>query len=66
MQIHDELSWEHHIDDDPTEFFEFKRIMEEWDEGLVPIVADMEVTTTTWAAKVEVETESELRRILNE
>ena len=66
MQIHDELSWEHHVDDDPAEFFEFKRIMEEWDEGLVPIVADMEVTTTTWAAKVEVETESELRKILNE
>ena len=40
--------------------------MEDWDEGLVPIVADMEVTTTTWAAKVEVETESELRKILNE
>ena len=66
MQIHDELSWEHHVDDDPAEFFEFKRIMEDWDEGLVPIVADMEVTTTTWAAKVEVETESELRKILNE
>ena len=66
MQIHDELSWEHHVDDDPAEFFEFKRIMEDWDEGLVPIVADMEVTTTTWAAKVEVETESELREILNE
>lgn len=66
MQIHDELSWEHHVDDDPAEFFEFKRIMEDWDEGLVPIVADMEVTTTTWAAKVEVETEAELRKILNE
>ena len=66
MQIHDELSWEHHVDDDPAEFFEFKHIMEDWDEGLVPIVADMEVTTTTWAAKVEVETEDELRKILNE
>ena len=66
MQIHDELSWEHHIDDDPAEFFEFKRIMEDWDEALVPIVADMEVTTTTWAEKVEVETEEELRTVLHE
>ena len=66
MQIHDELSWEHHIDDDPAEFFEFKRIMEDWDEALVPIVADMEVTTTTWAEKVEVETEEELRTALHE
>ena len=66
MQIHDELSWEHHIDDDPAEFFEFKHIMEDWDEALVPIVADMEVTTTTWAEKVEVETEEELRTVLHE
>ena len=66
MQIHDELSWEHHIDDDPAEFFAFKRIMEDWDEALVPIVADMEVTTTTWAEKVEVETEEELRIALHE
>ena len=66
MQIHDELSWEHHEDDDPAEFFEFKRIMEDWDEALVPIVADMEVTTSTWAAKVEVETLDELREALNE
>ena len=66
MQIHDELSWEHHEDDDPAEFFEFKRIMENWDEALVPIVADMEVTTSTWAAKVEVETLDELREALNE
>ena len=35
--------------------------METWEDSYVPIVADMEVTTTTWAEKVEVETLSELR-----
>lgn len=51
MQIHDELSWERHISDDAQIFFEFKRIMEDWKETLIPIVADMEVTKTTWKAK---------------
>lgn len=60
MQIHDELSWEIHVDDDPAVLFEFQRIMQDWDEGLVPLVADMEITTTTWAEKVGVETLEEL------
>ena len=51
MQVHDELSWEVHKDDDPQIFFEFKRIMEEWSDSLVPIIADMEITTTNWAEK---------------
>lgn len=55
MQIHDELSWEKHKDEDSV-FFEFKRIMEDWDDTLVPIVADMELTKTTWAEKFEVDT----------
>ena len=53
MQIHDELSWEKHKSED-TVFFEFKRIMEDWDDALVPVVADMELTRTTWAEKFEV------------
>lgn len=53
MQIHDELSWEKHKSED-TVFFEFKRIMEDWDDALVPVVADMELTHTTWAEKFEV------------
>jgi DNA polymerase I-like protein with 3'-5' exonuclease and polymerase domains len=61
MQIHDELSWEHHIADDPKVFFEFKRIMEDWPDGLVPIIADMEVTTASWADKEEVNTLNELQ-----
>lgn len=55
MQIHDELQFKVHKDDDPRIFFEIKKIMEDWEDTLVPIVADMEVTTTTWADKYEVE-----------
>ena len=61
MQIHDELSWDYDDADDLSIFFDFKKIMEDWPEGVVPIVADMEVTTTTWAAKEEVSTLEELR-----
>ena len=60
MNIHDELSFERYTGED-TVFFDFKNIMETWEDSYVPIVADMEVTTTTWAEKVEVETLSELR-----
>lgn len=64
MQVHDELSWEHHVDDDPKVFEDFKAIMEHWPEGYVPIIADMEVTKTTWAAKKEVESIAELQAYL--
>jgi DNA polymerase-1 len=53
MQIHDELSWEKHKDEAEV-FFEFKHIMEDWSDTLVPIVADMELTYTTWAEKFEI------------
>ena len=65
MQIHDELSWEHHKDDSPEIFFEFKRIMETWEDGLVPIIADMEVTTSSWSSKKEVETLEDLQTYLS-
>ena len=55
MQIHDELQFKMHKDDDPQIFFDIKKIMETWEDSLMPIVADMEVTTTTWAEKYEVE-----------
>lgn len=64
MQIHDELSWEHHIDDPPEVFFKFQDIMQQWEDALVPVVADMEITTTTWADKTEIENITELRGIL--
>ncbi len=55
MNIHDELSWERHYSES-TLFFAFKRIMEDWPAAQVPIVADMEITSTTWAGKKEVKT----------
>ena len=61
MQIHDELSWEWNPDDPPEIFFKFKEIMEDWKASQVPIIADMEVTTSTWADKEEVETIEELK-----
>lgn len=54
MQIHDELQFLKHKDDDPALFFEIKKIMESWDDTQVPIVADMEVTMHTWKNKYEV------------
>ena len=65
MQIHDELSWEWDPADPPEVFFKFKEIMEDWTASRVPIIADMEVTTSTWADKVEVETIEELKERIN-
>lgn len=53
MNIHDELSWEKAIGEAEV-FSVFQKIMQTWDEGLVPIIADMEITRTTWSEKVEV------------
>ena len=64
MQIHDELSWVL-ADGEQEHFFKLKEIMETWDETKVPIVADMEVTTTTWADKVEIKTLEELKCLTN-
>lgn len=55
MQIHDELQFYWHKDDDPQIFYDIKKIMERWDDTLVPIVADVEITTTNWNDKYEVE-----------
>lgn len=51
MQIHDELSWEKHKDDPLEVFIEMQRIMGDWTDTLVPIVAEMDATKTTWANK---------------
>ena len=61
MQIHDELSWEYDPEDPPEIFFMFKQIMEDWNQTKVPIIADMELSTTTWADKIEIETITELK-----
>ena len=63
MEIHDELQFKVHKDDDTALFFEIKKIMEDWSDTLIPIIADMEITTTTWADKIEVERESDIIEI---
>ena len=64
MNIHDELSFVHHSDELET-YFEIKRIMQDWPEAMVPIVADMEATNTTWAGKKDVESIEDLRLYLS-
>ena len=38
--------------------------MQDWDDALVPIVADMEVTTTTWAEKKDINNLEELKNAI--
>lgn len=64
MNIHDELSFVHNSDPLET-YFEIKRIMQDWSETMVPIVADMEATNTTWAGKKDVESIEDLRLYLS-
>lgn len=64
MQIHDELSWCFCPEDGIETLFEFKRIMEDWEDGLVPVVADMEITTSAWASKEEVNTVEQIKECL--
>lgn len=65
MQIHDELSWERHISETNV-FFEFQRIMADWPDTMVPIVADMDATTTTWAEKKGVDSIDGLRLLIGD
>ena len=51
MNIHDEISFLWHPDDPVEMFLDIQAIMEEWDDAPVPIVADLEITTTNWADK---------------
>ena len=65
MQIHDELSWSFCPEDGAEILFEFKKIMEDWEDGQVPIVADMEITPSTWADKQEVNSIDEIKQRLS-
>ena len=54
MQIHDEISYEIYPGEE-EHVKEFKKIMQKFEGSYVPIIADLEFTTTTWADKEEVE-----------
>jgi DNA polymerase-1 len=64
MQIHDELMWERHKDDLDV-FFDFKRIMEDWPDTFVPIVAEMDASNASWADKKGVHNLEELQVCLS-
>jgi DNA polymerase I-like protein with 3'-5' exonuclease and polymerase domains len=53
MNIHDEISFEQAYGE-YEHIKEYKRIMEQYDDALVPIIADVELSKTTWAAKKKV------------
>ena len=54
MQIHDEISFEI-AEGEEQHVYKFKEIMQEFDGTYVPIIADLEFTTTTWGEKYECE-----------
>ena len=54
MQIHDEISYEIYPGEE-EHVQEFKKIMQKFEGAYVPIIADLEFTTTSWADKEECE-----------
>lgn len=52
MQIHDEISYEIYPGEE-EHVLQFKKIMQKFDGAQVPIVADLEFTTKSWADKEE-------------
>lgn len=54
MQIHDEISYEIYPGEE-EHVLEFKKIMQKFQDSYVPIVADLEFTTKSWADKEECE-----------
>jgi DNA polymerase-1 len=52
MQIHDELSYEIYPGEE-EHVYKFQEIMQKFEGSYVPIVADLEFTTTSWADKYE-------------
>ena len=54
MQIHDEISYEIWPGEE-EHVLEFKKIMQKFEGAYVPIVADLEFTSTNWADKEEVD-----------
>lgn len=52
MNVHDELSFIQDLSE-PDIWKVYKDIMEDWKDSLVPIVADVEYSVTTWSNKEE-------------
>lgn len=58
MNIHDEMSWED-LDTTYEQFYEIKKVMENWEACIIPIVAEMAISNKTWADKVDIHTKEE-------
>ena len=54
MQIHDEISFEIYPGEE-EHVYKFKELMQVFDGAYVPVIADLEFTTTTWGEKYECE-----------
>ena len=63
MNIHDELSFEL-AEGEEHVLFEIQKLMQEFTGTLVPIVCDLEVSTTTWSDKEEARTIEDVKRLL--
>jgi len=63
MNIHDEMSFEIFKGEEHI-LFDIQKIMQTFDGTLVPIVADLEISTTTWAEKNEAKDLEDVKRIL--
>lgn len=64
LQIHDELVFAWHPDDPPSIFLEIQKIMEDWEDAYIPMVAEGEATVTNWKEKQEWQSLEELTSIL--
>ena len=64
MNIHDEIQFIIY-NGEWKEIWNFQRIMQDFKQSLVPIVADIEVTKTLWADKVEVNSVQDINAIAN-
>lgn len=62
MNIHDEMSFEIYEGEEHI-LYDLQQIMQVFEDTLVPIVADLEVSTTTWAEKKEVGGIEDVKRL---
>ena len=64
MNIHDEMSFEL-VEGEEHVIFEIQDIMQQLPDTVVPIVADIEVSTSSWADKKEASDMEDVKRILH-
>lgn len=65
LPIHDELMWAYDDRDDPSVIWEFKRIMEDWPDGYIPLVAEVDCSVTSWDEKKGMDTLEDLQTYLS-